>query len=244
MVRYFWRYSADQLTGFGPQLNLAEAVALAQDGQGLVVGIEVVDIQGGDFGGPGPGVKEQMQQAIIPEALIFLQIHGLEDIHDFFRIQVADELFLHAFLRDGKDLLGQLSVLRIHQAHHLGQGFDGHQAQIAGAGGVFTILFQVIEEGDDQLDGEVFDAQRGNLNVIVVGGKGQQQPVGIAIGMDGCLPAALDVRQVFDKELIEAGRQFHGLCFWVLIKFTKLCRWLASSIFRYLAVCLYSLCPR
>ena len=233
-----------QLAGFGPQLNLAEAVALAQDGQGLVVGIEVIQIQGGDLGGPGAGVKEQMQQAVIAEAFIFLQIDSLEDLHDFFRIQIADELFLHAFLRDGKDLLGQLSVLRMHEADHLGQRFDGHQAQVAGAGGVFAILFQVIEEGDDQLHGEVFDAQRGNLDVVVVGGKGQQQPVGVAIGIDGCLPAALDVGQVLDKELIEASRQFHGLWFWVLIKFTRWCRWLASSIFRYLAVCLYSLCPR
>jgi len=161
----------EQLTGFRPQLNLSEAVALAQDGQGLVVGIEVVQIKSGDFGCPGAGVKEQMQQAIIPEAFVFLQIDGLEDIHDFFRIQVADELFLHAFLRDAQDLLSPLSVLRVHQAHHLGQRFDGHQAQIAGAGGVFTIFFQVIEEGDDQLHIQVFDAQRGNLDVIVIGGK-------------------------------------------------------------------------
>ena len=47
-VKRSWRGSIflevqrDQLTGFGPQLNLTEAVTLAQDGQGLVVGIEVV----------------------------------------------------------------------------------------------------------------------------------------------------------------------------------------------------------
>jgi hypothetical protein len=39
----------------------------------------------------------------------------------------------------------------MHKAHHFGQRFDGHQAQVAGAGGVFAIIFQMIEKGDDQL---------------------------------------------------------------------------------------------
>ena len=68
----FLDVQCDQFAGFRLQSDLAEAVALAQDGRGLVVGIKVVDIQGGDFGGPGAGVKEQMQQAIIPEAFVFL----------------------------------------------------------------------------------------------------------------------------------------------------------------------------
>jgi len=85
------------------------------------VGIEVVQIQGCDFGGPRAGVKEQMQQTIISQAFTFFQINDIEDIHDFFRIQIADEFFLRVFLRDAQDLLGQLSVLRIHKADHLGQ---------------------------------------------------------------------------------------------------------------------------
>jgi len=93
----------------------------------------------------------------------------------------------------------------MHAADHFGQRFAGHQAQVAGTGGVFPILLQIIEQGDDQLDGEVFDAQGANLDVVVIGGKGQQQPVGIAIGMEGLFAAAFDAGQILDKELT-AGR--------------------------------------
>jgi len=115
------------------------------------VGIEVVQIQGGNFTGARPGVKEQVQQTVIPEALGLLQIDGLEDLHDFFRIQVADEFLGHAFLRDAEYALSQTAVLGMQEADHFGQRFDGHQPQVAGAGGVFAVLLQVIEEGDDQL---------------------------------------------------------------------------------------------
>ena len=67
------------------------------------------------------------------------------------------------------------------------------------------VLLQVIEEGDDQLDRKVFEAQGADLDVPIVGGKGQQQPVGVAIGVDGRFAAALDLGQIVDKELIEAG---------------------------------------
>jgi glucose/arabinose dehydrogenase len=61
----------------------------------------------------------------------------------------------------------------------------------------------MIEEGNNQLHGQVLDAQRGDFDMMIVGGKRQQQPVGIAIGMDGCLTAAFDAGQILDKELIE-----------------------------------------
>jgi hypothetical protein len=63
----------------------------------------------------------------------------------------------------------------------------------------------MIEEGDDQLHRKVFEAQGTDLDVPIVGGKGQQQPVGVAIGVDGRFAAALDLGQIVNKELIEAG---------------------------------------
>jgi len=44
----------EQLRGFRLKLYQSEAVSLAQDGQGVLPGIEVVELEGGDFTGPGP----------------------------------------------------------------------------------------------------------------------------------------------------------------------------------------------
>jgi hypothetical protein len=43
----------EELIGFGFQLDEAEAVALAQDGEGFLLGVEVVQIKGSDFRGSG-----------------------------------------------------------------------------------------------------------------------------------------------------------------------------------------------
>ncbi len=40
----------------GPLLDIdqSESVSLSQDGQGILLGVEVVEMEGGDFTGPGP----------------------------------------------------------------------------------------------------------------------------------------------------------------------------------------------
>jgi len=52
-----WPESRDvelkELSGFGLQFNEAEAVAFSQDGEGFLLGVEVVQIKGGYFRGSG-----------------------------------------------------------------------------------------------------------------------------------------------------------------------------------------------
>ena len=52
-----WPESSDielkELSGFGLQLDEAEAVAFAQDGEGFLLWVEVVQVEGGDFRGSG-----------------------------------------------------------------------------------------------------------------------------------------------------------------------------------------------
>ncbi len=42
-----------ELSGFGLQFDEAEAVALSQDGEGLLLRVEVVQVEGSDFRGSG-----------------------------------------------------------------------------------------------------------------------------------------------------------------------------------------------
>jgi len=60
----------------------------------------VLKVKGGDFRGSGPGIIEQMQQGVIPVALLVSDVHGLQHRKDFFRVQEADQGLLGAFLRD------------------------------------------------------------------------------------------------------------------------------------------------
>jgi hypothetical protein len=52
-----WPESSDielkELSGFGFEFDEAEAVSFSEDGEGFVLGVEVVQVESGDFRGPG-----------------------------------------------------------------------------------------------------------------------------------------------------------------------------------------------
>jgi hypothetical protein len=59
LIGWLWRWpeSSDielkELSGSGLQFYEAEAVAFSQDSEGFLLGVEVVQVKGGDFRGPG-----------------------------------------------------------------------------------------------------------------------------------------------------------------------------------------------
>ena len=73
----FGNIDVEQPDGFGLQFNLTEAVAFAQDREGLMVGIEVVEVQGCDFSGPGAGVIEQLQEVVVTHTQGIFKVHCL-----------------------------------------------------------------------------------------------------------------------------------------------------------------------
>ena len=62
----------EEMASFWLNLYDPEPVSLSQDNHGFVQGVKVVEIQRGHFGGPGPGIIEQMKEGIIPEPLFCL----------------------------------------------------------------------------------------------------------------------------------------------------------------------------
>ena len=76
----------EELGGFGFDFYKPVPISLAQDGQGALLWIEVIEIQGRDFTGPGPRVKKKMKESVIPEALCSPDIDGLKDLQDFFLV--------------------------------------------------------------------------------------------------------------------------------------------------------------
>jgi hypothetical protein len=59
LVGRFWRWpkprdvELKELSGFGLQFDESEAVAFSEDGEGFVLGIEVVQVESGHFRGSG-----------------------------------------------------------------------------------------------------------------------------------------------------------------------------------------------
>ena len=57
----------EKMAGFGFKLYETEPIPFAQNTESLFRGVKIIEIQGCDFTGPGPGIIEQMEQRIIPE---------------------------------------------------------------------------------------------------------------------------------------------------------------------------------
>jgi hypothetical protein len=79
-----WPESGDvklkEVGRFRLQFDEAEAVALAQDGEGFLLGVEVVQVQGGHFACPGAGIKEEVEERIITKAFFSFKVDGLKGV--------------------------------------------------------------------------------------------------------------------------------------------------------------------
>jgi len=59
LIGWLWRWpesrdvELEELSGFGLQFDKAEAVAFAEDGEGFLLGVEVVQVKSGHFRGSG-----------------------------------------------------------------------------------------------------------------------------------------------------------------------------------------------
>ena len=113
--------------------------------------VEVVQVQCGDLGGPGPRIIKEVQKGIVPESLFSFEVNGLKDIEDFLLIQKTYQGFLETLLRDVDDALGQFPVIGVHQADHFGKGFERVETDITGFGTVVSSPFKMLQECDDEL---------------------------------------------------------------------------------------------
>ena len=110
----------------------------------------------------------------MPEALFSAKIHCLEDPHDLIMVEEPDEPVLITFLGDIEEGVCQFMVIRIHKADHFGKGPDGCKAVIAGYWQVFSVPLKRIEEGQDELRGDMLQSERADLDMVMICGKGKQ----------------------------------------------------------------------
>ena len=77
-----------------------EPICFSQDGKGMMNGVEVIDIEGCDFTGPGAGVIEDVKDRVVPEAFPPLKVNTTKDLEDLIVVEEAYEWFLSSFLGD------------------------------------------------------------------------------------------------------------------------------------------------
>jgi hypothetical protein len=139
-----------QVAGLCFQLYEPEPVSFSQDSQGFFLGIEVIQIERGDFTGPGAGIIEEMEERVIPEPLFSFEINRLKNLEHLILIKKPDQRLLRTLLRNGSDDMGHLFVFRIHKPDHFGKGFEGRQPVIACFDEVVSFVLQILKERDDE----------------------------------------------------------------------------------------------
>ena len=90
----------------------------------------------------------------------------------------------------------------------------------------------------------MFQSEGFDFNPIMLCCKGKKDPEGVTIGFDRMVAHSLDVRKVVMEELMYTGIKLHALRRCQREKSSRRFRLKASATLRYMAVCLYSLCPR
>jgi len=227
----------------GPLLEVYEPkpISLSQDGEGILLRVEVVEIEGGDLGGPGARVEKEMKQGVIPEPLFSSEVDRLKDLQDLVMVEEPDQGPLITLLGDVQDGIRHLSLIRMHEADHFGKGFQGRKSMVPGPWEIFPLTLQVIEEREDELGGDMIESERPDLDTMILCGEGQKKFEGIPVGLDGIGAHPFNVREIVVEVLVDEGVELHSFLFCQREKSTRSLRLLASVTLRYTEVCLYSL---
>jgi hypothetical protein len=104
-------------------------------------------------------------------------------------------------------------MLRIEEAEHFGEGFECSESLIAGSGQIVTLGLEIIEEGEEDLWGDLLQSEGFDFDGVIVCGKDQKELEGIAVSFEGVLTDSFNVGQVVVKELMDGGGELHSLPF-------------------------------
>jgi len=74
----------------------------------------------------------------------------MKELEDLLRVEEPDERFLGSLLGDGENGLCELSMVRIEEAKHFGEGLEGGQSLIASSGQIAALGLEIIQESEDK----------------------------------------------------------------------------------------------
>jgi len=150
-----------------------------------------------------------VEEGVIAGTFFSLQIDDMKDFEDLFRVKEPDEGFLGAFLGDGENGLCELTLVRIEEADHFGEGLEGSESLIAGSGQVVTLGLEIIKESEEEIRCDLLQRERFDFDPVIICGKEEKEFEGIPIGFEGMVADSLDMREVAIEELMDGGRELH-----------------------------------
>jgi hypothetical protein len=106
-----------------------------------------------------------------------------------------------------------LSLVRIEEADHFGEGLEGSESVIASSGQVVALRLEIIQESEDEIRGDLLQPEGFDFDAVIVCGKEQKELEGIPVGFEGTVADSLDVRKVAIEELVDGGGELHSLPF-------------------------------
>jgi hypothetical protein len=152
--------------------------------------VDVAAGQPGQLGDPQPGLRGEREHGMVappgPGGLVRCGEEGI----GFGFGEPGDEGPVELLRGDREDAGDRFGVLGMPEGCVGEHGADRGEAGVAGAGAVAAVLLEVVQEAADQRRVEVGDVKLAWLFSGALGGEGQEQPPGVAVGGDG-LPAGV-----------------------------------------------------
>jgi len=100
-----------------------------------------------------------------------------------------------------QDCFGEFCFFGVHKSDHDCEGLEGGQALIPGSGGVFAFSFKVVQEGQDEIDGQMIEFDRVDFDGKVLGCEWHKEGEGLPVGFEGVLARAFYSGQIVMEEL-------------------------------------------
>ena len=130
---------------------------------------------------------------------------------DFRLGQESHESPLEAFRRNGENALDDGGMFGMPKGRIAEQGPDRGKPRVTGAHAVVSVVLQVVEEGADQGRVEIVDIELARLLAVSVRREEQEQPQGIAIGLQRVrADLALAGETVGEERLQGRGERAHA----------------------------------
>ena len=151
---------------------------------------QIGDPDGDQFRDPEAGGVGQVQHRPIPPATGGCRIGGIEQGPDFRALQMGDGPCVMPLHRHGVHLPGEVETGRQAVFEAVKEGLDRRQPDIARADGVAAIGFQIAEEAEREIGGEMLDRDRARPDSETPGGEAQQQHEAVGVGRGRAPPSA------------------------------------------------------
>ncbi len=159
------------------------AFAVAGD-VGAAAEVDIPAGQGGELGGPQPGLDREQHPGVVTAAGPGCPVWGGKQGLGLGGGKERDDRLVSPLGRDRQDTFDVSGVLGVAQGGEAEQGVDRGQSGVAAADGVAPLALDVVEERADHWRVQVGEVEPARHGAGALRGEVKEQPDGVAVGGD------------------------------------------------------------